>query len=155
VELHHIKCLLERETVVIAEGGAGLPVMYEKCTRRRVAGVECVIDKDLASELLARELGADLFVMLTATDAVYVDWGKPSRKAIRRTSPEFLMALPFDPGSIGLKVAAACRFATATGRPAVIGAPPELQGILAGDAGTTVSVGERGLTYATGPLAAA
>ena len=54
----------------------------------QLIGVECVIDKDLASELLARELKADLFVMLTDADAVYVDWGKPTQKAIRRASPE-------------------------------------------------------------------
>src|SRR6185503_8264545 len=64
-ELRPIKWLLERNTIVIAAGGGGIPTVYETGTQRRLAGIECVIDKDLASELLARELDADLFIMLT------------------------------------------------------------------------------------------
>src|SRR3954465_5415675 len=70
-ELRPIKWLLERNTVVIAAGGGGIPTMYEKGADRKLAGVECVIDKDLASELLARELEADVLVLLTDADAVY------------------------------------------------------------------------------------
>ena len=64
-----------------------------------------MIDKDFASELLARELNADLFVMLTDAEAVYVDWGKPTQKAIRRASPTELQTLSFAAGSMGPKVA--------------------------------------------------
>src|SRR5882672_5741548 len=67
-ELRPIKWLLEHETIVIAAGGGGIPTIYqpsESGNHRQLTGVECVIDKDLASELLARELNADLFVMLT------------------------------------------------------------------------------------------
>src|SRR5688500_2109646 len=64
-ELRPIKWLLERNTVVIAAGGGGIPTMYEPRKERHLIGVEAVIDKDFASELLARELEADLFVMLT------------------------------------------------------------------------------------------
>ena len=78
-ELRPIKWLLERNTVVIAAGGGGIPTMYEPGKERHLVGVECVIDKDFATELLARELEADLFVVLTDTDAVYLDWGKPSQ----------------------------------------------------------------------------
>ena len=83
-ELRPIKWLLERNTVVIAAGGGGIPTMYEPGKERHLIGVEAVIDKDFASELLARELDADLFVMLTDADAVYLDWGKPSQRGIRR-----------------------------------------------------------------------
>ncbi|HTO47103.1 MAG TPA: carbamate kinase, partial [Burkholderiales bacterium] len=115
---------------------------------RKLAGVECVIDKDFASELLARELDADLFVMLTDADAVYVDWGKPTQKAIRRASPAALSALQFAAGSMGPKVQAACRFASATGKRAAIGALADLARILAGEAGTTVSPRESGIVFA-------
>jgi carbamate kinase len=110
-------------------------------------GVECVIDKDLATELLARELNADLLVMLTDVDAVCADWGKPSQKPIRRASPAALGAMTFADGSMGPKVAAACRFAQATGRPAAIGSLADLSRIIAGEAGTTVSTHEVGLVY--------
>src|SRR5215831_13679341 len=73
-ELGPIKWLLEHNTIVIAAGGGGIPTMYDRSRHRVLAGVECVIDKDFASELLARELQADLFVMLTDADAVYVNW---------------------------------------------------------------------------------
>jgi carbamate kinase len=107
-----------------------------------------VIDKDLASELLARELDADVFVMLTDADAVYVDWGKPTQKAIRRASPAALGKMRFAAGSMGPKVEAACRFASATGKSAAIGALSDLGKIIAGEAGTTVSPKETGIVYA-------
>lgn len=148
-ELRPIKWLLEHDTVVIAAGGGGIPTMYQDGAHRKLAGVECVIDKDLASELLARELGADLFVMLTDADAVYVNWGQPTQKAIRRASPGALQTISFAEGSMGPKVAAACRFADATGKRAAIGALADLEAIIAGHAGTTVSVAEAGMSYAS------
>jgi carbamate kinase len=147
-EMRPIKWLLEHDTVVIAAGGGGIPTMYEAGAQRKLVGVECVIDKDFATELLARELDADLFVMLTDADAVYVDWGKPSQKAIRRASPAALSAMPFAAGSMGPKVGAACRFASATGKKAAVGALADLARIIAGDAGTTVSATENGVVYA-------
>ncbi len=92
-ELRPMKWLLEKHTIVIAAGGGGIPTTYDPKAERKLVGVECVIDKDLASELLARELDADLFVMLTDADAVYVDWGKPTQRAIRRASPDALAAM--------------------------------------------------------------
>jgi carbamate kinase len=147
-ELRPIKWLLERNTIVIAAGGGGIPTMYEPGKQRKLAGVECVIDKDFASELLARDLEADLFIMLTDAPAVFVDFGKPTQKAIRRASPAALSAMSFAAGSMGPKVEAACRFAKATGKKAAIGALADLSKILAGEAGTTVSTKETGIVYA-------
>lgn len=144
-ELRPIKWLLERNTVVVATGGGGIPTAYHN---GKLSGVECVVDKDLASELLARELNADLFVMLTDADAVYSDWGKATQKAIRRSSPAALEQLSFAAGSIGPKVTAACRFAKTAGKHAAIGALPDLEVILAGAAGTTVSNDEPGIVFA-------
>jgi carbamate kinase len=147
-ELRPIKWLLEHNTIVIAAGGGGIPTAYQQGTHRKLVGIECVIDKDLASELLARELDADLFVMLTDADAVYVDWGKPTQKAIRRGSPAALGRMQFAAGSMGPKVDAACRFASATGKRAAIGALADLGRIIVGEAGTTVSAQESGIVYA-------
>jgi carbamate kinase len=152
-ELRPIKWLLEHNTIVIAAGGGGIPTMYASGADRTLVGVECVIDKDLASSLLARELEADLLVMLTDADAVYVDWGTPTQKAIRRASPAALRALAFAAGSMGPKVEAACRFATDTGKPAAIGALADLGGILAGQAGTTISTAEPSIVYESDVLA--
>jgi len=147
-ELRPIKWLLERNAIVIAAGGGGIPTMYEAGADRKLVGVECVIDKDFATELLARELGADLFVVLTDADAVYVDWGKPTQKAIRRAAPESISAFKFPAGSMGPKVEAACRFAQATGKKAAIGALADLSRIISGTAGTTVTTQEKGIAYA-------
>jgi carbamate kinase len=133
-----IKWLLEQGTIVICAGGGGIPTMYERGADRKLVGVEAVIDKDLCSELLARELDADLFVMLTDADAVYADWGKPTQRPIRRTSAAALARMSFAAGSMGPKVEAACRFVAATGKRAAIGALPDLGRIIAGEAGTTV-----------------
>jgi carbamate kinase len=137
-EIRPVKWLLERGTIVICAGGGGIPTMYEPGADRKLAGVEAVIDKDLCSALLARELDADLLVMLTDADAVYADWGKPTQRPIRSTSPNALAGISFAAGSMGPKVDAACRFAAATGKPAAIGALADLNRIIAGEAGTTV-----------------
>jgi carbamate kinase len=147
-EIRPIKWLLEHDTVVIAAGGGGIPTMYEAGMHRSLTGVECVIDKDLASELLARELNADFFVMLTDAPAVFADWGTPNQKELRRASPAALEAMKFAAGSMGPKVDAACRFATATGKTAAIGALADLGRVIAGEAGTTISSREMGIVYA-------
>jgi carbamate kinase len=149
-ELRPIQWLLERHTIVIAAGGGGIPAVYEPGKERHLVGIECVIDKDLATELLARDLGADLLVMLTDADAVYVDWGKPTQKAIRRATPEALGKMSFAAGSMGPKVDAACRFARATGKRAAIGELADLARIIAGEAATTIARGPTGIEYAPG-----
>jgi carbamate kinase len=153
-ELRPIKWLLEHNTIIIAGGGGGIPTMYQPGADRKLVGVECVIDKDLASELLARELNADVFIMLTDADAVYVDWGKPTQKAIRHASPASLDAWSFAAGSMGPKVNAACRFAKATGKRSAIGALADLGKILTGEAGTTISVATRDIVYSSGTATA-
>jgi carbamate kinase len=150
-ELRPIQWLLERHTIVIAAGGGGIPAAYEPAAPgapRTLAGIECVIDKDLATALLARELGADLYVMLTDADAVYLDWGKPTQRAIRCASPDALAAMTFAAGSMGPKVEAACRFVRATGKRAAIGELADLARIIAGEAGTTIANDAGGLVLA-------
>jgi len=87
-------------------------------------------------------------VMLTDADAVYVDWGKPTQRAIRRAHPEALSSLTFAAGSMGPKVDAACRFARATGKRAAIGDLGDLGRIIAGEAGTTITPQVSGIEYA-------
>jgi carbamate kinase len=78
---------------------------------------------------------------------VYADWGTPTQRQIRRASPSALAEMSFAAGSMGPKVEAACRFARSTGKKAAIGALADLEQILAGDAGTTISVEETGVVY--------
>jgi carbamate kinase len=137
-EIRPIKWLLDKGTILICAGGGGIPTMYEKGKKRKLIGVEAVIDKDLCSELLARELEADLFIMLTDADAVYLDWGKSTQRALRHTSKKELAGTKFAAGSMGPKVDAACHFAETTGKLAAIGALADLGKIIAGKAGTTV-----------------
>jgi carbamate kinase len=146
-EIRPIKWLLEQKSIVICAGGGGIPTMYEKGKKRHLIGVEAVIDKDLCSELLARELDADLFVMLTDADAVCVDFGKPTQKQIRSATPKALKALSFPAGSMGPKVDAACHFAMKTGNKAAIGALKDMGAIIAGKAGTTISKKGSGIVY--------
>jgi carbamate kinase len=148
LEIRPIRWLLDQGTVVVCAGGGGIPTMYQKGADRKLIGVEAVIDKDLCSELLARELDADLFVMLTDADAVYLDWGTPTQRAIRRATPAALSDIGFAAGSMGPKVDAACRFALATGKKSAIGALEDLSRIIAGEAGTTISADGGGMVFA-------
>jgi carbamate kinase len=147
-EIRPIRWLLDHGTVVICAGGGGIPTMYQKGADRKLVGIEAVIDKDLCSELLARELDADLFVMLTDADAVYLDWGTPTQRAIRSATAASLADIGFAAGSMGPKVEAACRFAQETGKKAAIGALADLSRIIAGEAGTTISKEGDGIVYA-------
>jgi carbamate kinase len=145
-EIRPIKWMLEKGTIVIAAGGGGIPTVYE--ANRKLTGIEAVIDKDLCSELLARELEADLFIMATDADAVFLDWGKPTAKQIRTASPDAMKAYKFPAGSMGPKVDAACHFAEKTGRAAAIGALKDLAAICRREAGTTISTGVQGVKLA-------
>jgi carbamate kinase len=137
-ELRPIKWLLEQGTVVICAGGGGIPTMYLPDGTRTLAGIEAVIDKDLASELLARELDADLFVIATDVDGVYLDWGKPEQRMLTQVTPDEIRAYNFPAGSMGPKVEAAVQFVEKTGNRAAIGSLADIEQIVAGTAGTNV-----------------
>lgn len=144
IEIRPIQWLLEKGSVVICAGGGGIPTLYEG---RKLRGVEAVIDKDLCSALLAEQLGSDLLVIATDVDAAYVDWGKPTQKAIAEAHPDELERLGFAAGSMGPKIQAACEFARHTGKVAVIGSLPNIEAIVKGTSGTRVSTQRTGLTY--------
>ncbi|HVE07030.1 MAG TPA: carbamate kinase [Paraburkholderia sp.] len=144
-EIRPVKWLLEKGTIVICAGGGGIPTCYDE--NHRLRGVEAVIDKDLCTALLAQELDADLLVIATDVDAAYVDWGKPTKKAISRAHPDELEALGFAAGSMGPKVQAAIEFTRNTGHDAVIGALPDIVAIVGRAAGTRVSVREPGIQF--------
>ncbi|MEM1049860.1 MAG: carbamate kinase [Pseudomonadota bacterium] len=144
-EIRPIQWLLEKKTIVICAGGGGIPTVYD--ADRNLHGIEAVIDKDFASELLARDLGADLFIMATDADAVYADWGTPEQRAIRSAAPEAMRNFDFAAGSMGPKVDAACQFAERTGKAAAIGALADLPAIVEGHAGTTITGRTIGLDW--------
>ena len=140
-EIRPICWLLEQGAIVICTGGGGIPVMYQPENGRRLTGVEAVIDKDFASGLLAQAIDADLFVMATDVNGVYLDWGKPSARLIRKITPGQLKRHMFPPGSMGPKVEAACAFVEKTGKRACIGALADIEAIIDGNAGTMVRPG--------------
>ena len=138
-ELRPMQWALDNGAVVICAGGGGIPTTYKRGENRVLVGVEAVIDKDLASSLLARDLEADLFVMATDVDAVYRDWGTPQQARLERVTPEELAAMNFPAGSMGPKVQAAREFAEATGKRAAIGSLEQIDGLVAGTAGTNIA----------------
>jgi carbamate kinase len=140
-EIRPINWLLEQGTIVICAGGGGIPTVYARDGTRTLLGTEAVIDKDRASELLARDLDADLFVMATDADGVYLDWGTPDARLLRRTTPAELGRYQFAAGSMSPKVEAACAFVTRSKRRAAIGALADIERIVAGEAGTQVEPG--------------
>jgi len=144
-EIRVVNLLLENHVVVSAAGGGGIPTMYDE--NRNLTGVEAVIDKDRCSELLARDVDADVFVMLTDAEAVWSNWGRPDARAIARASPSVLREMQFAAGSMGPKVEAACDFAEKTGCLAGIGALKDAAGIVAGEAGTIVSTQVDGIEW--------
>jgi carbamate kinase len=135
-QIRPIRWLLEHETVVICAGGGGIPTMYEPGKDNHLIGAEVVIDKDLASELLAKDIGADMLIMATDVDGVYLDWGTYAARRIERTTPSEMRRLNFAAGSMGPKVEAACDFVDETGGAAAIGALADVEAIVSGNAGT-------------------
>jgi len=143
--LQAIRWLLEHGALVIAAGGGGIPVARGgDAGDHRLQGVSAVIDKDLCTGLLARELKADVLVIATDVAAVYLDWGLPTQRAIGKVTPQALEGHDFAAGSMGPKVEAARAFVLATGRRAVIGSLDQIEAMLAGSAGTQVCPGSAG-----------
>jgi len=137
IELNVIRMLVDNGVVVICAGGGGIPTAYDQ--DQKLYGVEAVIDKDLASALLSRELDAEMFVMLTDVANVYADFGTPQQRPIRAAHPDALEQLDFADGSMGPKIQSACQFVRETGKQSAIGKLSDLTGIMSGEAGTLIS----------------
>jgi carbamate kinase len=137
VELAAIRALLASGSIVVACGGGGIPA-----TRRgeHLAGVDAVIDKDRASSLLARDLGADRLVILTEVPAVYSGFGTDAQEELRELSADDAEALVagLAAGSMRPKVEASVQFVRATGHDALITSPAALGDALEGRSGTRI-----------------
>ena len=135
IELGSIKTLVDSGAVVVCAGGGGVPVVR---TQRGLAGAEAVVDKDRAAALLARQLGADLLLLLTDVPAVEIDFGTPQARALGRVTIGELRAMTFAAGSMAPKIAAACDFVEAGGAFAAIGALDRAVELSTGTTGTVV-----------------
>ena len=145
VEEDVIRNLLEEGVVAIAVGGGGIPVVADADGNLR--GVAAVIDKDLASSLLASSLGAELFVISTSVEKVALRFGTPEQEWIDRLTPSEARGYlaeggHFAEGSMAPKIRAAIAFAEATEGTAVITNPENVERALAGETGTRISSGE-------------
>lgn len=140
VEIEQIRYLMNERFVPIAVGGGGIPVVK---TDGGYEGVEAVIDKDLASSLIATELNSDALVILTAVDAAYINFNKPDQQRVGRIGLEEIKKLRseghFAAGSMLPKIDAAIRFVERTGRKAIITNAERMREALNGDAGTIVT----------------
>ena len=140
IEMDAIRSLVERGHIVIAAGGGGVPVVRNE--QGDLEGVEAVIDKDLASSLLARNLGADTFIISTAVDAAYLNFGKENQKAISRATlsetKQYLAEGHFKPGSMKPKIEAIIQFLEGGGKRAIITSPQNLLKSVTGESGTTI-----------------
>lgn len=136
-EIRVIEFLVQMGVIVISAGGGGIPTVYRP--DGSLIGVEAVIDKDRAGALLAWELRADAYLMLTDVRAVYQNWQKPDAQAIRRATPDAISEFAFAAGSMGPKVEAACEFVRRTGGVAAIGSLEDASALLRGEIGTTIT----------------
>ena len=140
-EIATIRELVEEGTIVIACGGGGIPVYRDK--QRDLEGIDAVVDKDLAAAVLARELGAELLLILTDIDAVYADWGSQSQRPLSSISISDAKALDaagaFGEGSMAPKVRAAVRYVESTGGRAIITELSRGLDAVHGRAGTTIA----------------
>jgi len=145
IEMNAIRMIVDNGVVVICAGGGGIPTAYDE--NRKLYGVEAVIDKDLASGLLAKGLDAEMFVMLTDVPNIYADFGTPNQRSIKAAHPDALEVMDFAAGSMGPKVLGACQFVRKTGHQSAIGQLSDLASIMAGEAGTLISNDIDGIYY--------
>ncbi len=140
-EIDLIRGLVSIGTIVIACGGGGIPVYRD--AKLGLEGVDAVVDKDLAAAVLARELGAELLLILTDVDAVYADWGKPSQHAFEKLDVSEAQKLDaegaFGEGSMAPKVRAAIDYVRHTGGRAIITQLSRGLDAVHGRAGTTIA----------------
>lgn len=134
IEAKTIALLVDHGVTVICTGGGGIPVIER--ADGGLTGIEAVIDKDAASALLARQLNADMLLLLTDVDAVYLDYGTPKAQSLGRIAPEMISDAKFSSGSMAPKVAAAILFAKEMDRPAGIGRLEDAGAIVRGEKGT-------------------
>jgi carbamate kinase len=149
IQERQIRGLLDAGCVVICAGGGGIPTAYGD--NRQLHGVEAVIDKDHASGLLAKDVEADVFVMATDTPAAFLGFGTDEQRSIVAAHPDAILAEhgdEFAAGSMLPKVTAACDFARATRKPAVIGQLADIRSLVVGEAGTRISVDADGVVTA-------
>jgi len=146
IEIEAIRMLVEQGVIVICAGGGGIPCAYDD--GGKLYGVEAVIDKDLASGLLARGVAADALVMLTDVPRVYADFGTKRQRAIRSAHPDAIEKLSFAAGSMGPKVEGACRFVRETDGWCAIGQLSDLVGIMEGRCGTLIAGDLKGIRFA-------
>jgi carbamate kinase len=149
LEIRQIRWLLEQRCAVICAGGGGIPMVLEP--GRGLVGVEAVIDKDHASGLLARNVDADMLIMATDAPGAFIGFGTPDQRLITRANPSSLLSehkSEFAAGSMLPKIIAACDFALATAKPAVIGALADIEAMLAGTGGTRIDVDLAGVELA-------
>ncbi len=139
VEKKEIRTLIGMDFIVICCGGGGIPVIREG---RTFCGVDAVIDKDLASAVLAKETGVDIFMIATDVPGVAVEYGKPGENFLRRLTTgdaaRYLMEGQFPPGTMGPKVEAAIEFIQSGGKRAIITSIEHIADALAGKAGTEI-----------------
>jgi carbamate kinase len=142
MELEAIRHLLRSGFVVIAVGGGGIPVVRDE--QGDLRGVEAVIDKDYASGLLATGLEADLFLISTAVEKVYLNFGKPDQRPLDHLTvaevKEYLDQGHFPPGSMGPKMRAVVEFLERGGQEALITSPENLARALRGETGTRITM---------------
>lgn len=137
LELEALRLLVDRGVIAICAGGGGVPVTI--ASDGRVSGAPAVVDKDATAALLARQLQADVLMLLTDVAGVFDDFGGPSERLIEAATPDELKSLELPEGSMGPKVAACISFVEATGGRAAIGRLDDAAAVAEGSAGTQIS----------------